>query len=299
MRLLKAALALTMPMAWSIAMMAGAIFFTASLLADDAFVQAEELSFPYDLDNPVEIFKLPHELDEISGISYSGEDTLACIQDEGGIIYIFDLSQGEVVERYRFGKGRDYEDLAVVNESAYVLQSNGHIFQVMNFREKDPVVRKLKALPLSSKNNTEGLAFDHKSNSLLIVCKGFQELKGKHVDLSGENAVYEFDLKRRTLSVRLVYPALAGGSLFQPSAIAVHPISGHIYILSSVSRRLWIVDHKGKVIAERRLNRKMFKQPEGICFHPGGDLFISNESRGRGRARILRFKYQLKTIFPK
>lgn len=26
-------------------------------------------------------------------------------------------------------------------------------------------------------------------------------------------------------------------------------------------------------------NDKIFKQPEGICFNPQGDLFISNESK--------------------
>jgi hypothetical protein len=38
-------------------------------------------------------------------------------------------------------------------------------------------------------------------------------------------------------------------------------------------------------------DKKLFRQPEGICFKPNGDLFISNEGDG-GKAKILKFKYR-------
>ncbi len=40
----------------------------------------------------------------------------------------------------------------------------------------------------------------------------------------------------------------------------------------------------------KQLDKKTFRQPEGICFDPEGNLFISNEGQG-GKANILIFKY--------
>jgi sugar lactone lactonase YvrE len=41
-----------------------------------------------------------------------------------------------------------------------------------------------------------------------------------------------------------------------------------------------------------RLNRKLFPQPEGICFSPDGKLFISTEGKGQP-GKIMLFKPQL------
>ena len=52
-----------------------------------------------------------------------------------------------------------------------------------------------------------------------------------------------------------------------------------------------IIDRKGNVLDVQDLRNNIFRQPEGICFSPSGDLFISNEGNG-GKATILRFKLQ-------
>jgi uncharacterized protein YjiK len=82
----------------------------------------------------------------------------------------------------------------------------------------------------------------------------------------------------------------SGDIRFQPSGIAIHPFSGHIYIIASVGKSLIVFDRKGNIRAIKKLNKKLFQQPEGICFGPNGDLFISNEGKG-GKATILKFKY--------
>ena len=53
---------------------------------------------------------------------------------------------------------------------------------------------------------------------------------------------------------------------------------------------LMVLDRNGKVLDLQDLDNKLFLQPEGICFSPQGDLFISNEGRG-GKGYILKFKY--------
>ncbi len=280
-----------------------------SLLAKDA-------PFPYELTNPSKKLKLPHYLDEISGISYIEHEKLACIQDEEGTIYIFDCEEEKVTEKYKFGKDRDYEDIEIIDTTAYILQSNGNILKIENFHKKDPGVKRYKTF-LSRENDTEGLAFDYESNSLLIACKGSPHLDERNTAFKGKKAIYKFDLNNKRLSAEPVYTIdigylkeakgidtgkkysinskisidlLEGDETFQPSGIAIHPLTRDIYIVSSVGKMLIVLNQKGAIIAAKRLSKRIFKQPEGICFSPAGDLFISNESKD-GRANILKFEY--------
>ena len=82
---------------------------------------------------------------------------------------------------------------------------------------------------------------------------------------------------------------------FKPSAAAISPLTGELFIISSINKMLVVADeglHAKKVY---HLSRKEFKQPEGLTFLPNGDLLISNESADNGAANILIFRYE-KTI---
>lgn len=287
---------------------------------------SQNVPLPFDLKRPSDKFKLPHYLDEISGISYIGNNKFACIQDEDGIIYFFDIKKGKVTKSNRFGKGRDYEDIVIVNDIAYVLQSNGDLMKIRAFEEKVPDAKRLKT-SLSDKNNTEGLTYDYERDSLLIACKGSPHLKKKDDDLKGKRAIFRYDLNSEYLLKEPAYvidlsylksfmlntinadplsekkttdnnrgneneimDILKDEGIFQPSGLAIHPLTKDIYVISSVNRLLVVLNQMGDLITVQRLPKKIFSQPEGICFSPEGDMFISNESKG-GRANILRFRY--------
>jgi uncharacterized protein YjiK len=76
----------------------------------------------------------------------------------------------------------------------------------------------------------------------------------------------------------------------KPSGAAIHPITGEMYILASANNLLLITTTDGTIKEIYPLSKKKFKQPEGICFSPEGDMFISNEARG-GRANIMHLSY--------
>ena len=77
---------------------------------------------------------------------------------------------------------------------------------------------------------------------------------------------------------------------FQPSGIAIHPLTGEIFIISSVGKLLIILDRYGKVLDVKELDPVIFRQPEGICFSPEGEMYISNEGQG-GEGYVLKFKF--------
>ena len=271
-------------------------------------------NFPYELDQPDKSWELPKKLEEISGLGYIDKHRLVCVQDEKGNIYIFNLKSGEVERKVEFGDDGDFEGIEIVNKNAWVLKSNGTLYEVKDFlKDKEPQVKKYKTA-LSAKNDTEGLCYDPISNNLLIACKGNPFVDKK----SGKEfkAIYTFDLKTKLLKSKpifliemdtikfyknyntmsemgievLAYLDDSKGDLsFQPSGIAIHPITGNFYVLGSVGKLLLVFSREGKMLAIIHFKSKVHPQPEGICFSPDGTMYISNEGDG-GDGTILKFK---------
>ena len=273
-----------------------------------------ENSIPYDLQNPDIVYSLPGYLEEISGISCFKKNKIACIQDEHATIYIFDTKKGKVISKFDFGKSGDYEDIAVVNNDAYVLRSDGTIFKFKKFKETTKI-----QTSLNKKNNAEGLSFDKSTNSLLIACKGSPSINKKEL-YEGYKAIYRFDLisnkliekpaylvnmrvtdsitDRGTIETFYIKTAKKLGLLrddnsFHPSGIAVHPYDNDkIYIISGIEKLLIILGKEGLIKDIHKLDEKIFNQPEGICFSENGDMYISNEGKN-GRGNIIKFKFKI------
>lgn len=272
----------------------------------------------YNLEVPDARYPLPKYLEEISGLSYYGKGKIACVQDEKANIYILNLEKEKIIDKYDFGSDADYEDICVVGSTAYILRNNGHIYRIKKFKKKDRKVKKFST-PLKEKNDTEGMAHDPSSNSLLIACKESPSIEKENL-YEGYKAIYRFDLEEEKLvktphilidlerldsyidqsaftrfSVRVAkrLGLIESETSFKPSGIAIHPIDGEIYIISSVGKLLIILNQSGKVQNVIELDPKLYRQPEGICFSPTGDMFISNEGQG-GKGYILKFEIHAK-----
>jgi uncharacterized protein YjiK len=302
----------------TLVLISGLIFFSFCNPATDNELPVNDGHEYYHLENPDARYKMPDYLEEISGLSYYGKGRIACIQDEKANIYVWNLEKEKIVDAYDFGKDADYEDIAVVGKTAYILRNNGNIYRVDDFRHKDRKVHTYKT-PLKEKNNTEGLAYDPLSNTLLVACKGSPSIEEEN-PYEGYKAIYKFDLEEEELITKPYYlidlecldsyidqGAFARFSVriakklhivesetsFQPSGLAIHPLHGDIYIISSVGKLLIILNRKGKVLDVQELDPVEFRQPEGICFSPAGDMFISNEGQG-GKGYILEFNFHEK-----
>jgi uncharacterized protein YjiK len=275
---------------------------------------AEDFIFNYELSVPDKKTKLPSELREISGIQLLDDGRIAAIEDEHGKVYIIEFSSGEIKEKIRFGDNGDYEGIAIVDNNAWILKSNGNLYRVKDFQKGEEKLKTKKyETGLSKKNDTEGLAYDRGNHQLLIACKGHPHINEK--DGTHQKAIYSFDIENKilnpdpiliieldtlkdlkdynlfsSLGIRIMsyFDENKGDVTFQPSDIAVHPISGNYYIISAVGDLLLVYSPGGKLLAVVTLADSIFKQAEGICFDTDGDLYISNEG-GEGKANILKF----------
>lgn len=234
-------------------------------------------------------WELPAILKEISGLAYLGENRFACVQDESGVIFIFNTATGKIEKQVPFGAAGDYEGLALVGNTAYVVRSDGRIFEVAPLNSGSPRVQTYTT-SLTAANNVEGITHDAKNNRLLLAIKGAE---AGQQDYKG---IYAFDLKAKKLAkepvvrLNLADPALPEAKkadrALQPSEIAVHPTTGEIYLTEATNPQLLVVNPDGSIKARHKLSNKAFGQPEGISFTPAGKLYISNEG-GKGRGNIL------------
>ncbi|MFD2936640.1 SdiA-regulated domain-containing protein [Spirosoma flavum] len=251
----------------------------------EAGTLAADFSLPYRLATPDKNYTLPKELKEISGLTYYKNDKLLCVQDEEAVVYVFDTKTGNVVKDFGFGGYGDFEGIEYVEGQVYVLQSNGTLFQ---FEPESTQIKKTNT-DLPKKTEVEGLGYDPKTKRLLIAVKDGKGLSDK--------AVYSFDLLNRAVykDMSLTDEQLDGAGIdpktYKPSGIAVHPITGEWYMLTSTGKRLLITNRQAKIIYSVPLDPKQFRQPEGICFAPNGDLYISSEGAGK-KGYILKFTYQ-------
>lgn len=226
-------------------------------------------------------WELPKILEEISGIAYLGDDRIACIQDEDGIIFIYDLQASEIIEQIEFSDGGDYEGIALDEDIIYVLESNGTVYRVATFLS-DPQISKYST-PLTEKQDVEGLCFDRQNNRLLLA------IKGKEPGSANFKGIYAVDPHSMEMQEEPVFKLLFRDPVFaetmekkehntfNPSEININPENGKIYMLEATNPKLLILASNGKPEKLRFLNKNDFPQPEGITFDDRGNTYISNE----------------------
>ena len=256
----------------------------------EAETLAAPFKLPYQLTAPDEKYTLPKELKEVSGLTYYKPDQLLCVEDEDAVVYVYDTKKKEVAQTFGFGGYGDFEGIEYVNDEIYVLESNGNLFRFkasVDSPDSKQIGRTKTDLP--EKTEVEGLGYDSKTKRLLIAVKN-----GKG---SSDKAVYSFDLLNKAVfrDMSLTDEQLQGAGIdpktYKPSGIAVHPITGEWYMLTSAGKRLLITNRQAKIIYSEPLDPTAFRQPEGICFAPNGDLFIASEGNGK-KGYILKFNYK-------
>ncbi len=262
--------------------------------------QTEELkvlNFSYDFNHPSRSLILPRELNEISGLSYAN-NRLYAVNDELGKFYAIDPATGKVLQSQTVISKGDYEGIEWKNDELYILKSSGTLYQIVNgeFNEKFNTL-------LTQSNDAEGLALDHKTDRLVIACKGRSSLS-KYDNKKTQKAFFSFDLANKQLDT---LPIIISDDMllefynsewrknkrlsetqdkkyeqrlkdFSPSGIAIHPESGEWFVLSSVGKTL-IQLKSDLIVSIHFLDKGIHSQPEGICFGDNNTLYISNEAK--------------------
>ncbi len=248
----------------------------------------------YNFLQPTENYELPDILREISGITLSPDySRVYCVQDELGAVFKYDFAEQKVINVYRFADIGDFEDLTLAGDSLYILRSDGNLFIYDIKREKKTAELMLPVKSL----NIEGISF-HKGE-VYVACKdaAISQSEDKRTvyraPVNRLQALEEYlEISRNQLLEYLknTYPDFAvSGFLFNPSAVAVHPVTEDIYVLSATERFLAV--YRAKELHHLiPLPADVYYKPEGLSFNSEGDLFISSEGDKRGFVKALIYK---------
>jgi len=265
----------------------------------------------YNFEEPLLVMNLQLTLLEISGLSYYPiTNQLLAVNDERGWIFFLNETTGKIEGKETFSGNGDFEGIEWTGEKISIVKNNGniHFFDVGKKKGEKAIKNDLK-----TSNDIEGLAYDAANNQLLLACKGNPNL-GKSDKYKKVKNIYSFDLEKNELNEE-PFLSVSDEVLekhvkefakekdfskkkkkklkrrvndFSPSGIAIHPKTKDFYMISSHGKLLIVFNKNKKLKEVIFLDQKIHRQPEGICFAPNGDLFISNEGKGLG-AKIMKY----------
>jgi hypothetical protein len=265
----------------------------------------------YDFSKPQLNVILPEVLHEISGITVIDSTTVACIQDENGILFLYDIAHFRIRKEISFGLNGDYEGITKVENTLYILRSDGVIFEIEDYTSKKLTIKEYKTgIPAY---NNEGLCYDKDKNRLLIGAKGKINKDPLNKD---KRFIYEFNLQTKSLNQKplisfnvnsinlfakqnglvLTKKETKNGKITEvgfklnTSEIAIHPITKKLYVLSATDHCLFICNINGELEHIEQLNPVLFNKAEGLSFFSNGDMIISNEGQAH-QPTLLRFNY--------
>ena len=277
----------------------------------DKSINKTVVAINYNLSEPDKIYILPNALKEVSGIAEADASSIACIQDEKGIVFIYDLVKEQVKKEYPFHNSGDFEGIARVDKTIYILRSDGILFGIENY-ESAASATKSYATGIPAKDN-EGLCFDRQGNRLLIAPKNNYTTDSHK---KNNRMIYAFDLKSKKMietpafvfDLKKIKKFASENKIkvpmkkdnkgdkkeidieFRPSEIAIHPLTNKLYVLSGMERLLFVFNMNGEIEYIQKLDPDLFSQPEGITFMNNGDMLISNDVKNNKPA-LLRFNY--------
>eukprot|EP01132_Coremiostelium_polycephalum_P017688 gene17688-21151_t len=194
---------------------------------------------------------------------------------------------------------RDYEDLAILKETVFVLKSSGtiYVFPLGEiYKKKTENVKVWKhILP---DGEYESLYADQNTNKLYAICKNSDQ---DHKTRKSSGYVFNYypengnlavsgDFKIDSKEIEAFGTPIKSG--LKTSALAKNPRTNEWYILSSVYKLLVIATPDWKIKEVHKISSSTFNQPEGIAFDQQSNLYISNEGDEITPGNILKFRYK-------
>jgi len=252
----------------------------------------------YNLNDP-EKFLMPESLLEISGVAFHQltPDTAYSIQDEDGRVFMQQWGVKKASDT-KFNSKGDYEDLAILGKSMFILKSNGSFFAFplseMGKSNAEGIKEWKKLLP---KGEYESMYADNSNSQLYVLCKNCDVDKKKD-QITGFILAYDPGTasltQKETFMVDTKLIQASGHKVqhgLRASALGRNPVTSDWYILSSVNKMLVVADSKWAIKGIHRLDSGIFNQPEGIAFDKDQNLYISNEGDEITNGNILKFKF--------
>jgi len=229
---------------------------------------------------PVAIWMMPPELQEISGIALTADGRLLAHGDEQARVYVLNPRTGLVLKKFTVGSGiaGDFEGITVAGSDIYMIASNGILYQFKEGANNAAVRYSTIDTHLGKECEFEGVAFEPDSAWLLMPCKRASKKLPR-----GNLVIYRWRLEgpdSAKLSMLTIPHSEAIGSNdwkgLHPSDITVDPTTGNYVLISAQEKALVEITPGGQVERSEELPGK-HPQPEGVAITKDNILIVSDE----------------------
>lgn len=243
------------------------------------------------------VLVLPGALREVSGIAAVDDRTIACVQDEKGVLFFVDLRGELPLRAVPFGAPGDYEGIARVGSDFWILRSDGLLLRLEPVDDRYRIAEHHRID--TADREFEALCFDRAAERLLILPK---HLGARDNHPNSERQVRAFDLATRQLAAdpvcsvraKALRADLEAAGIALPkqakrrgrarddlelncSELTTVPGSQDLLLLSAVDNVLLRVDRSGRLLGAEPLDPAVLPQPEGMTFLPDGRLLVASE----------------------
>lgn len=241
-----------------------------------------DVAHRWNFDHRAAHFDLPGRLQEISGLAFAPDGTLYAHDDEKGVVYRIDPRTGDADHGFTLGDRAprdDFEGIAVAGSRFFLVSSHGWLYEFRAAAEGAGAPVRISDTRLGDHCEIEGLAYDARTESLLLACKTLappaKEILIHRLPLDPAVAIPS------PLSVPFaaLAPIHLGGGV-HPSGLEVDPDTGALIVVAARERALIFLARDGHVLGGVRLSHDHHRQPEGVAVGPDGSLYISDEGAG-------------------
>jgi uncharacterized protein YjiK len=239
---------------------------------------------------PEQQWRLPRQLNEISGLAVSPDGRVFAHDDETAMLYEIDAVQGGLVKTFSLGdpiETGDFEALAISpNGVFHMITSRGVLYLFREGEDGARVAFNTIDIGMDRTCEIEGLAYAPTEDGLIIACKhmnarGMRDRVSLYFWREGAEPAPWLTLPERDLATR------AGLAHFRPSGVEIDPVSGRVLVLSAAQGAMAELDPQGGVLSVRALGRG-HRQAEGLTIGADGALLIADEAAG-GQATLSRY----------
>jgi hypothetical protein len=246
----------------------------------------------FDLEHPNSIVPLPMGNMPLSDLTLLDSTQMFCIQSSTGGVVIYDLDSNKISASLSLGIQEVIRDIVVVDSSLLLFDENMSVYRSYapfdslhttqltkgNTSWKSASIchhamthRLFIVGSVDNLEQTERFVYTYNLNNTK-----FQEEPLFQFDVSAlETFAQTNNIKINTFKVNAMQDTVLGFN-FIPTAIAVHPKTNDIYILSSIDRTLAVFNQFGELVNLAVLEPRQFPVPSGMVFNAQGDLYISN-----------------------
>jgi uncharacterized protein YjiK len=229
---------------------------------------------------PVAMWMMPPDLQEISGIALTADGRLLAHGDEQAKVFVLNPRTGLVLKKFTLGSGiaGDFEGITVAGSDIYMIASNGTLYQFREGANNAAVHYSTIDTHLGKECEFEGVAYEPDSAWLLMPCKRTSKKLPR-----GNLIIYRWRLQgddsTRLTTLTIPYSEAIGSNDWKGlhvSDITIDPTTGNYVLISAQEKALLEITPGGQVERSEELPGK-HPQPEGVAITKDKILIVSDE----------------------